>query len=219
MRKALVLIMLILFASNAMSKDLGTFGEVFPIKEEDFLTYILKRIAEFEKRQGGIDAFKQKIRARIQNEALNPSEPFQYPITNKASIYYTDASITLKKDIVTLDGKVLGRKGQVINPFKHMGFYKKDLLFIDGSDQRQITWAKHAIDVLNQHHKAYTLILIKGNLQKVYDRLGVIKFDYFGHLSQKLGLKTTPSIVSEANYQWQVQAIACDINACHGGNV
>lgn len=219
MRKLVVFLILIMSIQSAMAKNLGNYGAVFPIKETDFLTYIMQKINQFMQSQGGKEKYETLIRKRIEKEALNPTQPYDYLTTSKYQVYSYDPSITLKEDIVTLDGKVLGKKGERINPFKRMPFYNTDLIFIDASDLRQVNWAKGAINVLNKHHKSYHLVIVKGNLKNTYDALGQIGFDYNGTLSKKVGLKTVPSIVSEYQFQWQIQQIPCNVNQCSGGRV
>lgn len=220
MRKQLLSLALIGLCATGYAKDLGTYGNTFKISEEDFLTYIMAKMAHFQSSQGGEKAFEAKVKAKVRKESMNPVQPIHYGITSSGNVYRVDPSITLKKDIVTPDGHVLGHKGEVINPFKRMPMrYQKDLIFIDGTDARQVAWAKIAVSALKEHHKPYYMILVKGNLKKAYDKLGTIKFDYFGMLSKKTGIKTVPSIVMQQGDQWQVQQIACKINYCTGGRV
>lgn len=217
MKKMIVTILGIMLMHTLNASNLGTYGNTFKITEQDFIAYITQKMHLFIKKEGGKSAFIHRIQAKVQKEALNPKDPRSFKTVDHSNNYFHDPSIILKHDVTTPDGHILGHKGQRINPFHYISHYSKVLIFIDGSDHRQVEWVKNAIRLLQAKNRPYYIVLVNGNLQKGINALGSVKFDYYGTLSYKMGVKTVPSIVFQRGDKLWVQQIPCRENLCQGG--
>lgn len=205
--------------TNVTAKDLGVYGKTYPITEQDFLLYLMAKIADL-KASGKWADIERQMQETTQKEALNPTQPYHYPTISKGGVYMVDPTLTIEHDIRLPDGRLLAHKGHKVNPFDYLPHhYDKVIIFINGTDMRQVEWASQAITTMQHSGHPYYLILTQGNLKTAYDKLGRIYFDYHGFLSTKLGIKTVPSIVSQVKNKWQVQQVSCSSQYCQGGKV
>ncbi len=190
-RLVVLLVVLTLYFNAGFAANVGVIGSVYTIAETDLLTVIQQRLNTL-KATGQIkrinDAFKARSLARINTPpAVIGITPTQTP-THRLF----DPSVTLDHDIVDQHGVLLASAGTVINPLKTVTL-QDALLFIDGSDPREITWA---LTHDRQRHGRTKIILIKGPvihlMQRTHHRL---YFDQDGLLVHHFGITHVPAIV------------------------
>ena len=177
-----------IFGKNAEAKNLGVHGNVWEIKEENIVNYIKKQLAK-QDTQKLSDEFQKSAEKQI----IHPKPATNLEKTTAKTVHYFDPSITLTKDIADQKGKILHKKGTKINPLDHMDF-TQTLLFIDGSDTKQVNYSKTLHKKLQNNLK---IILLKGspiNLMKENQNMRFY-FDQNQYLSQTFGIKTVPSLV------------------------
>lgn len=173
--------------------DLGTWGDLWPIQEQDMLSLITQRLEALEKsgRWGQeMEAFKERVKTNSQRPA--PVEGIK-----KADKYEQrgfDPSIKLTEDLKDQNGVLFARKGQVLNPLKTVPFMQT-LYFIDGDDPDQVAWMKRQVP----ETLISKIILVKGSIPDTSSALDSrIYFDQNGVLSQRFGLTSVPARITPA---------------------
>ncbi|EFW7591591.1 DNA helicase, partial [Shigella sonnei] len=101
------LIALLIWGQSVAAADLGTWGDLWPVKEPDMLTVIMQRLTALE--QSGemgrkMDAFKERV---IRNSLRPPAVP-GIGRTEKYSSRLFDPSVRLAADIRDNEGRVAG---------------------------------------------------------------------------------------------------------------
>ncbi len=101
------LIALLIWGQSVAAADLGTWGDLWPVKEPDMLTVIMQRLTALE--QSGemgrkMDAFKERV---IRNSLRPPAVP-GIGRTEKYGSRLFDPSVRLAADIRDNEGRVGG---------------------------------------------------------------------------------------------------------------
>ena len=191
---------------TALGNNLGNYGQVFPVIEEDIRTVILKRLHHMES-TGELARRQREIDTRVANHVVRPS-PLSLVITNKPEVFHVDPTVTLSQDIWTPDGALVAKAGTRINPFERVHF-SKTLFFFNGDDAQQVAWAK-------SHYKDYEqvkFILTGGDIRDAAAVFGRIYFDMGGVLTTQLQIRHVPSVVNQDGLLWTVTEIGMDHHA------
>lgn len=201
--KKILLVLLLLYSNNVLSKDFGVVGQTYPITEKDLLDEIYQKLEE-AKNNGKIEEIQQKIRQDMINSVHNPRPVANIGTTKQNNIRYFDPSITSSKDYADHQGNIFYKANTRINPLHYMNL-SKVLIFIDGSQEDQIRWAlkqKH-----NRKHKA-KIILVRGKIielmRKTKERF---YFDQSGRLTKRFGIRYVPSIIEQSGDKLRIKEV------------
>ena len=210
MANILVIIITLLFTSNALAKDFGILGEVFPIKEKDPVELIKSKLTKMEK-SGELAEIQKKWQETSIKRTKRPKDAL--PIIKKAdknSVRYFNPSITLTENLTDHQGKIFAFKGTTVNPFDYFPNYFPRLIFIDGDDEQQVTFA------LKQSDSESKIILIRGNIINLMKKYQVRmyfdqqSYDYKykrGLLVSKFGIEKFPAIVTREGKMLKIQEV------------
>ncbi|EFY5824318.1 type-F conjugative transfer system protein TraW [Shigella sonnei] len=185
------LIALLVWGQSVAAADLGTWGDLWPVKEPDMLTVIMQRLTALE--QSGemgrkMDAFKERV---IRNSLRPPAVP-GIGRTEKYSSRLFDPSVRLAADIRDNEGRVFARQGEVMNPLQYVPF-NQTLYFINGDDPAQVAWMKRQTPPTLESK----IILVQGSIPEMQKSLDSrVYFDQNGVLCQRLGIDQVPARVS-----------------------
>ncbi len=183
----LVSLAALLPCSEAQAKDLGVRGQVWEIRETDLLVYIKDKAAEFEK-NGKLAAWQNdaQTRARTYVETPNPVSGITNATTERSRLF--DPSITLRKDILDHQSRVIAKAGTSVNPLDYLPL-TTSITFINGNDPAQVKWAL-GVETKNK------IILTSGpvaNLMREHKR--ALYFDQKGLITNRFGITTVPATV------------------------
>lgn len=188
------------FASTGFSKNLGNYGEVFPVIEEDIRQVITGRLKAME--ASGVLAQHQKIvEARIVKEVVRP-KPLALTETTSPKSYYVDPSVVVRRDIFTKEGVLLAKAGTRLNPFERVAL-TETLFFFNADAPKQMAWVKAHY----QDYQFVKFILTGGDVRDTAEILGRIYFDQGGILSQRLQIEHVPAVVTQEGLQWKITEI------------
>ncbi|MBB63445.1 MAG: type-F conjugative transfer system protein TraW [Waddliaceae bacterium] len=197
MARTLILLTICLFA-KIESQNLGTFSEVYPVEEESLLDLIHKKLRALSKED--YDSFMLDIQSQIEGAIRSPKA---VPLIREASKYqatYFDPSIYLHEDIHDLDGKLLMKKGEKVNPLYSTSM-KQSLLFFDGSKESHCKWAL-------EKEEESKWILVKGRPLDLEERFSrPVYFDQGGVLCKQLSIVSVPCRVSQEGYLLKIEEI------------
>ena len=201
MKKRIAFVGVLLMNSiSACAQNLGNYGEVFPVIEQDIRQVIMNKLHQME-RTGELEQHKKEIVNRVAAHVRRP-KPLQLSTTNTPKFFEIDPSIVVNQPLYTHDGTLIAHAGMRLNPFERVSF-SKTLFFFNADDPKQVTWAKTHYQKFNN----VKFILTGGDVKEASELFGSIYFDLEGRLSNYFHLKHVPSIVEQKGTVWGVQEI------------
>ena len=179
---------LALATGTAAAKDLGVRGAVWPVEEPDLLDEIEKRLGNMKAsgelarmRREAVESAWERLEAPPRVAGIRPARFIR--------IRRFDPSVTIERDIIAHDGKLIAARGTRINPLeKHP--LTRDLLFIDATRPVEVEWAL-------RHERPSVIVLLAGRpleLMRAHGR--AFFFDQGERLARRFELLATPSVVA-----------------------
>ena len=203
LRKSFILAGLILLLNTVFAKNVGQYGQVFPVIEEDIRQLIMRRLNLMQE-NGELAQVQRDLEQKAAHRAMRPKPlPFSPTITPKT--FRVDPTVTVSQDLWLPNGSLIAKAGMRINPFEHIQF-SKTLFFFNADDSRQVAWVKKHYTDFN-HVK---FILTGGDVRKGAKLFGRIYFDVDGLISTRLHIQHVPSIVNQEGLYWQIKEIGVD---------
>ena len=197
MKKSVLI--LFLFSTSLQAKDLGTFGEIFPIAEENLLTVIKTKLQTLQN-SGELEAHQKKIQEEAATRLQRPAEVLSIIKTKKPRVFTYKPSITVPYDLKDHNDKIFFKAGTTVNPLD-MFALKYTLFFIDGDDKEQVNWAIN-------HKVKSKVILIKGLPFELMKEHGTqVYFDQGGALVKKFGITQVPARITQEGKNLKVEEV------------
>ena len=192
-RGSVVLIsVLVALNQQATAKNLGSWGDVWPVQEQSFLALIQDRLQGLQD-NGQLAELQKQFQGRVVGHTLRP-EPVEGLITDtQAHTSWYDPTFVVRQTLTDAQGQVFARQGDTLNPLDILTL-NTTLYFIDGDDAHQVTWMK----AQTPPTPTYKVILVNGNIKSTADALSErIYFDQQGVLTKKLGIHYIPAMVRQ----------------------
>jgi conjugal transfer pilus assembly protein TraW len=186
------LFLLALIASfQVLSEDLGTWGELYPIAEQDMLTTINTRLQAM-KDSGELDTQQEAYKKQVIEKSLRPDPVEGLTIARENRTHYINPSMTVAEDLADHQGRIFAHKGDVVNPLDTVPF-NQTLYFIDGDNPDHLAWVKRQ----KPDTAVYRVILVNGDIREATKTLGErIFFDQKGTMSRRFELSAVPARVT-----------------------
>lgn len=185
---------LLLVSVPARASNLGVYGQVYPIQEQDFLVFIHERLEKMEK-EGKLTELKNEFIARVKAHVYRPPPVEGLTTTNNPQTFYYDPSFTVAHDITDMSGNVIAKKGTEVHPLSTITLHSV-WLFFNADDPRQVERALSLVK--NYPNRIVKFILVNGDISKAEKALDRrVYFDQEGLISKKLGLKHIPCIAEQ----------------------
>lgn len=196
-----VVAMLLSFLARA--QDLGVIGPVYPIAEPSLLEVILSKLREAEA-SGVLARIQRETQANVRRGIEQPAPVERITKTIKARSFYYDPSIVVPYAITDAEGKVIVTPGTRVNPLDTVSL-SKALLFIDARDSAQVGRARKIIDERGGKVK---VILTGGSYLDLMRRWKhPVFYDQQGALTEKLGIRHVPALVSQEGKKLKIEEI------------
>ena len=188
------------FLLTANAQDLGVFGETFEIAEEDLLQHMMNKLQKINQ-TGELKIAQKQIQEKIRQNIEKPKAVQGITDTEKEREFKFDPTITVTQDLSDHNGKVFARAGEQFNPLDQVKM--SPMLFIDGENEKQITWALKKISEKKIfRHDFAKIVLVKGSPFDLQEKLNrQIYFDQQGLLTKKLGIEHVPAIVFQQPWE------------------
>ena len=184
------------------AKNLGVFGEIWPIEEPDLLVQVEHALSELE-RSGELARLNEEARARARERLeAPPAVPGIAPARASRSWLF-DPAIVVQDDFVAPDGSVIAAAGTRIEPLEIRPM-TWTLLFIDGTRDVEVQWALAQVAPTR-------IILLAGrpfDLARQHRR--AFYFDQGGTLTERFGLEATPARIRQENLKLRIAEIPLD---------
>lgn len=185
----------------SMATDLGTVGNVYPVKEISLLDAIKKRVGEMVD-SGEWEKIKQDNTKKIV-EGIRHPKGNDLPLVTKPRTFTLDPSITVTADITDTQGNIIAKKGSVVNPLV-TGQLSKAVLFIDGTVDKQLAWAM----AVKKDAPLTVVIFTKGSWMEAMEKYHLqIFYDQNGQLIQKFGIEHVPSKVTQQGEVLKIEEV------------
>jgi conjugal transfer pilus assembly protein TraW len=206
LKSIFTLFIMVIFCISSFSyaKNVGTIGQIYTIKEVDFLDFIQSRALSMQ--QSGL---VNKLQSDMQRHAESyrdrptPVTGVTHAIKNKT--WNFDPSIVLDHDVTSADGKLIAAQGSRVNPLMHVSLGKA-LLFYDAEDKKEMQWISEIDKKLQGKDK---IILVNGSILKEESRLKKeIYFDQAGRLTTRFGISHVPAVVVQEGQILRVTEIS-----------
>ena len=186
------------------AKELGVYGETFPIAEENLLTVIQNKLKGMAA-DGSIAHTQQEIARKAGRKILRPSPVNGILKTQTPRRWFYDPSMTVESDIKDPKGNLIAAQGTVINPLDKMS-WGVPLLFLDGNDPAQVAWAE-------AQHSLAKWVLVKGSPVELEEKLKrPVYFDQAGMLVNKFGIQQVPCRISQKDKKLLVEELTIERN-------
>ena len=185
-----ILLVGLICCSKAFASDFGVIGKTYPIKENDLIVAMQKRMAEKVK-NGEFKAEIDKMKQRSQQYVARP-KGVKLPVATKYAAVRIDAQYRVPNDIKDANGRTLYKAGTIVNPLEIYPI-RKGFCFIDGDDKKQVTWAKKACYPDNK------IVLINGNYLDVAKETKLrIYFDQQQKLISRFNITAVPTVIRQS---------------------
>lgn len=133
------LLAVLLCPAEVLARDYGQRGTVFPVIERDLLEQIHSRLTQMES-SGETARLNEDLKRRTIARVNRPDPVAGIVRASEARRWHFDPTITLAADIRGAKGELIHAAGTRVNPLDSVGL-RADLLFLDGDDPDQLTWA------------------------------------------------------------------------------
>lgn len=187
--------------TRSEARDYGHAGQTFPVIEPDLLSAIEGRLRRAEAsgelaRMNGIFAkrVEQRVRRPKPVEGITPART--------ARSWDYDPSIAVERDIRDQKGNLIAAAGHRVNPLDFVAI-KQDLVFVDGDDAAQLSWATSRYTDL----KAKIIFVNGSPIEQMTAKRRRFYFDQEGRLSATFGIEHTPAVVSQNGKTMRVSEV------------
>jgi conjugal transfer pilus assembly protein TraW len=192
----------VLLSFAARAHDLGVIGPVYPIAESSLLEVILAKLRDAEA-SGVLARLQRDAQTRAKHQIEQPPA-VKLTKTAKARSFYYDPSIVVPYAILDADGKLLVPPGTMVNPLDTVSL-SQALLFIDARDTAQV---KRASGILDERGGKVKVILTGGSYLDLMRRWKrPVFFDQQGTLTDKLGIRHVPALVTQDGKRLKIEEI------------
>lgn len=192
------------FAAPSFCDDLGIVGQVYAIKEEDFLEFIKSHLAEMQQ-SGELQRRIQQFQSNVSNHTDRPVPVVGITRASTTRTWEYDPSITTPYDLKDYNGNTFVKAGTKVNPLNYVSL-SKTLIFYNADDSDQVNWVKDQVIKL---HDSVKLILVNGSIssqEKIFHK--PIYFDQLGKLVEKFNITHVPAEVSQENLYLKITEAA-----------
>lgn len=185
--------------------DYGIVGEVFPIQEKNLVDVIQAKLLKLQA-DGKLESYNQQVQAKVKSQIERPTPVAGIVHTITPRTFTYDPSITVTTDLKDSHGTVFHHKGEQVNPLEYRSMTKQ-LLFIDGDESIQLTWAFRMLKI----HPLAKIIFVKGAPMKIMKEIGLtVFFDQHGKITKKLGITQVPAIVIQEEKHLKIEEVKAD---------
>lgn len=187
------------------AKDLGVWGEVWPIGEPDLLEQVETLLEEMES-SGELARMNEEARRRALERLEAPDPVAGIAPAMEPRSWLHDPAVVVREDIVGPGGIVIAAAGTRIEPLAHRPM-TQTLLFIDGTRSAEVEWALAQVAPTR-------IVLLAGrpfDLARTHAR--VFYFDQGGALAERFGLQATPARIRQEGLMLRITEIPLMDNA------
>jgi len=190
-------------AAVVRAEEMGTIGPTYAIEEPHLLRTIEQQLRAKDK-SGELARLEDLAKRRIVEAIEHPIALPGITHTKTARSFYFDPSMVVRENITDTKGNILVPAGTRQNPLEVVSL-SKHLLFFDGTDSRQVEWARQLIA---RDEGKVKPILVAGSYLALMARWQLpVYFDQQGALTRKLSITHVPALVSQEGLQLRIDEL------------
>lgn len=191
-------------AASPNDQSLEVIGKTYEITETNMMDLIMRRLKEKEK-SGELKRLEQEAISRAKRSIESPAPVRGITTATESRTYHYDPSIITKESVVDHTGRIIVPAGTVINPFEYTNL-SKHLVFIDARQAKQVDFAMEA---RKQYNGRVKIILTGGSYMELMRKHKFqIYYDQYGQLTERLGIRHVPAIVSQDGARFRISEVA-----------
>lgn len=178
-------------APEALARDYGQHGTVWPVIEPDLLQQIHARLTQLEK-TGETARLNEELKRRTIARVNRPEPVAGLSLAPATRSWRFDPTITVERDIADDKGRVIIAAGTRVNPLDTVPL-RAPLVFLDGDDPAQLAWATRRY----ASTKAKFILVRGAPLELMKARQRRFYFDQGGTLVKHFGIRAVPATVEQ----------------------
>ena len=203
LRPVLLVALVLSFSGPVQANDLGVYGEIYPITEEDLQEQIQRRLGEM-RASGELDRLEEEFVDRAKAKIVRPTPVPGISHTIEPRVWTYDPSWTAPQNITDQEGRLIIAAGQTVNPLDVTAM-RTPLLLIDGDDAPQVEWATRQSASTPWGVK---IILVNGAPFELEQELQEpVYFDQEGLITEKFGIAHVPAKISQEGRMLRVEEV------------
>lgn len=187
-------------------RDLGKYGNVYPIEEQGIHELVIQQQKEYAKNKDSQEETKKAVDKFLTD--LPPVGNVTKVLKNRT--FYLDGDITVPVDLKAENGDILIKKGTKFNILSKLNG-RAFFMFIDGRDEKQILLYKKMTDLLikNKTNLFITPFLVAGSVPRFIKLTGKTPYyDYNGSIVGYLKINKVPAIAGIDGSKIRIEEIA-----------
>ncbi|QDP73722.1 type-F conjugative transfer system protein TraW (plasmid) [Legionella israelensis] len=170
------------------AKNLGTTGELWPVKEMSLLKLMESKAAGLN-----TDEMARQWQSRAGDYADRP-EPLYLKRGRRSKVHHYTPVASVRDNVTDINGKVIVPSNASVNVLTLLPDYQPELLFFNADDRAQLLWAHNLSMRLTSNAR---FILTGGSVAMAEKALnGPVYFDQKGVICKKFGISQMPAIVT-----------------------
>ena len=192
------LALVFLFASpvawaQSSGKDLGVHGKLYEIKEEDMLSYVMRKAGEIDMRK-----LRESMEKKIEESyAQHSSVSLDVPSATEERVRYVDPSVNVRNPLYDHTGKMISLGGTV-NPLDHVSLSKSILILREDQLEK-------VLEEISKSEEKPTFILANGDIRRASLLAGQIVYKASPFMLRRLQIEKVPSIVTQEGKKLRVK--------------
>ena len=188
-------VFLILFSSvpaQASGKDLGVHGKLYEIREEDMLSYVMRKAGEID-----LQALRESMEKELEESyAQHSFVSLDVPSATEERVRYVDPSVNVRNPLYDHTGKMIFPAG-VVNPLDHVPLSKSILVLREDQMER-------ALDETDKRGEKPILLLTDGDIRRVSSLAGQMVYKASPFILKRFKIEKVPSLVTQEGRKLKV---------------
>ncbi len=206
MKQYLALALIYLASAHpAWSQDLGTIGPTYTIAEPELLGQIKARLQSLMS-----SSEWPRLQAQAQDrlrQAVHQPPALALARTRTPRSFTFDPSITVERNLVDAQGRLIHPAGTRINPLSVVSLSKR-LVFFDARDPSQTLFVERLIRQDTHALTRWLPVATGGSPTELMKRWGrTVYFDQQGRLTQRLGITQVPALVRQDALKLRIEEV------------
>ena len=192
------LALVFLFASpvawaQSPGKDLGVHGKLYEIKEEDMLSYVMRKAEEID-----MQALRESMEKKFEESYAEHSlVSLDVPSATEERVRYVDPSVKVRNPLYDHTGKMISPAG-IVNPLDHVSLSKSILILRE--DQ-----IKRALEETSKSGEKPVLILTDGDIKRASSLAGQTVYKASPFMLRRFQIKKVPSLIEQQGKKLRVK--------------
>jgi len=174
----------------AEPRDLGVYGNLYPIEEVDLLAYVYEKGKNLNPEE-----LEKMVRERF-SSYLEVS--LGVPEVREKRVRYVDPGVTVSSPVYDHEGHVVSPPGR-LNPLEKIQLTKAIVVLKESQ--------LGIIPEIKNNHKNLLILLTDGNLNRASTTLGQMVYRADRNILDRLGVEKVPSVITQDGERLRIEEV------------